>query len=97
MQLLKNNFKDQSFKNTAKHAENLSFNTLRDKANELDFKELDVNKSSFKVAVGKLQAKLKKKGGGLYLEIPYTNDRQKVSQKYIMKMGTCKQNTIFKR
>ena len=27
---------------------------------KLDFKELDVNKSGFKVAFGKLQAKLKK-------------------------------------
>ena len=57
---LLNDFKDKPFKNTAKHAELLLFNTLRDKAQELGFKELDINKPSFKVAFGKFQAKLKK-------------------------------------
>lgn len=57
---LLNDFKDKSFKDTAKHAELLLFNTLRDKAQELGFKELDINKPSFKVAFGKFQAKLKK-------------------------------------
>ena len=57
---LLNDFKDKSFKDTAKHAENLLFNTLRDKAQELGFKELDINEPSFKVAFGKFQARLKK-------------------------------------
>ncbi|EGK8036016.1 hypothetical protein IO355_001755, partial [Campylobacter upsaliensis] len=57
---LLNDFKDKSFKDTAKHAELLLFNTLRDKAQELGFKELDINEPSFKVAFGKFQAKLKK-------------------------------------
>ncbi|HEC1546900.1 TPA: hypothetical protein R1X38_001755, partial [Campylobacter upsaliensis] len=57
---LLNDFKDKSFKDTAKHAKLLLFNTLRDKAQELGFKELDINKPSFKVAFGKFQAKLKK-------------------------------------
>ena len=57
---LLNDFKDKPFKDTAKHAELLLFNTLRDKAQELGFKELDINKPSFKVAFGKFQAKLKK-------------------------------------
>ena len=57
---LLNDFKDKPFKNTAKHAELLLFNTLRDKAQELGFKELDINKPSFKVAFGKFQTKLKK-------------------------------------
>ncbi|BDB63777.1 hypothetical protein T36_0221 [Helicobacter cinaedi] len=57
---LLNDFKDKPFKDTAKNAENLLINTLRDKAKELGFKELDVNKPSFKVAFGKFQAKLKK-------------------------------------
>lgn len=57
---LLNDFKDKPFKDTAKHAELLLFNTLRDKAQELGFKELDINTPSFKVAFGKFQAKLKK-------------------------------------
>ncbi|EMF2450464.1 hypothetical protein V3G43_001646, partial [Campylobacter upsaliensis] len=57
---LLNDFKDKSFKDTAKHAKLLLFNTLRDKAQELGFKELDINEPSFKVAFGKFQAKLKK-------------------------------------
>ena len=57
---LLNDFKDKPFKNTAKHAELLLFNTLRDKAQELGFKELDINTPSFKVAFGKFQARLKK-------------------------------------
>ena len=57
---LLNDFKDKSFKDTAKHAELLLFNTLRDKAQELGFKELNINEPSFKVAFGKFQAKLKK-------------------------------------
>ena len=57
---LLNDFKDKPFKDTAKHAENLLFNTLRDKAQELGFKELDINKPSFKAAFGKFQARLKK-------------------------------------
>ncbi|EPH6468104.1 PBECR2 nuclease fold domain-containing protein, partial [Campylobacter upsaliensis] len=57
---LLNDFKDKSFKDTAKHAKLLLFNTLRDKAQELGFKELNINEPSFKVAFGKFQAKLKK-------------------------------------
>ncbi|WP_275051155.1 PBECR2 nuclease fold domain-containing protein, partial [Helicobacter bilis] len=57
---LLNDFKGKPFKDTAKHAENLLFNSLRDKAQELGFKELDINKPSFKVAFGKFQARLKK-------------------------------------
>ncbi|STP13748.1 PBECR2 nuclease fold domain-containing protein [Helicobacter cinaedi] len=57
---LLNDFKDKPFKNTAKHAELLLFNTLRDKAQELGFKEMDINTPSFKVAFGKFQARLKK-------------------------------------
>lgn len=57
---LLNDFKDKPFKDTAKNAENLLINTLRDKAKELGFKELDINKPSFKVAFGKFQARLKK-------------------------------------
>ncbi|CAM3480187.1 hypothetical protein HELA111659_10895 [Helicobacter labetoulli] len=57
---LLNDFKDKPFKDTAKHAELLLFNTLRDKAQELGFKEPDINKPSFKVAFGKFQARLKK-------------------------------------
>ena len=57
---LLNDFKDKPFKDTAKHAELLLFNTLKDKAQELGFKELDINEPSFKVAFGKFQARLKK-------------------------------------
>ncbi|WP_369607898.1 putative barnase/colicin E5 family endoribonuclease, partial [Helicobacter trogontum] len=57
---LLNNFKDKPFKDTAKHAELLLFNVLKDKAQELGFKELDINEPSFKVAFGKFQARLKK-------------------------------------
>ena len=57
---LLNDFKDKPFKDTAKHAELLLFNVLKDKAQELGFKELDINEPSFKVAFGKFQARLKK-------------------------------------
>ncbi|WP_267892574.1 putative barnase/colicin E5 family endoribonuclease, partial [Helicobacter trogontum] len=57
---LLNDFKDKPFKDTAKHAELLLFNTLKDKAQELGFKKLDINEPSFKVAFKKLQARLKK-------------------------------------